>query len=188
MKSTSLQALTACEAREGFTLPEVLVASAVVALCFVAVLTAFQSGMTASDASNRKTIAVFLAQEVREWTLSLPFRDPDEPGETYMPGNDGASPQIFVDDLDDLMGQTYSPPMSAERQYSKGNNLIGTPLVDLRDWSQTIRITYRAEDDPAEVSYDESGGTMTGIARVEVTIRHRGEEELTVSWLVAEKK
>ena len=179
----------ACEAREGFTLPEVLIASAVVALCFVAVMTAFQSGMTASNASNRKTIAVFLAQEIREWTLSLPFRDPDEAGEeTYTPGDDGANPQIFVDDLDDLMGQTYSPPMSAQRFYGTGSNLIGTPLVDLRDWSQTIRITYQKADNPAEVSYDESGGEVTNVARVEVTVRYRGEEQLTVSWLVAETK
>ncbi len=47
------------------------------------------------------------------------------------PGPDQSDPQTFVDDLDDLMDVTYSPPRDAH----------GLPIADMTSWSQTITLT-----------------------------------------------
>ncbi|MGC9454413.1 MAG: type IV pilus modification PilV family protein [Phycisphaerae bacterium] len=153
----------------GFTLIEVAIATAMIGVAIVALLTALAAGTRTNSAGRDLSQAVFLSQAVREWTLTLPYTDPDPADEGNPPGPDGSDPQYFVDDLDDLLNVTYSPP----------RNSMGQELTDMIGWSQVISVTYREPDDLETVVT-----ARTDVARVEVTIEHNGQDVLTTGWLV----
>ena len=154
----------------GFTLVEALVASALLGLGVAALMVAASSSTRVNAAGLDMTQAAFLAQEVREWTLRLPFSDPDPGDEGNPPGPDGADPQTFVDDLDDLMGMTYSPP----------RNAAGDPIDELSGWSQTITLEWV---DPNALTTVVSPGGSDCI-RVTVSIQREGRQVQSTQWLV----
>jgi len=159
--------------RRGFTLIEVAVASVLIALGVTALMVASGSATRVNQANVDMTQAVILAQELREWTLQLPFSDPDEADQDNPPGPDGSDPQSFVDDLDDLKDVTYSPPRDGQ----------GQAISHLGLWSQTITITWRNPDDVLQTVAE--GGS--DLVHVQVTVSTRGEPILTTGWLVARK-
>ena len=61
----------------GFSLIEVAVATAIIGLGIVAMIVSTRSGTDINGASREMTQALFLANEIREWTLKLPFSDQD---------------------------------------------------------------------------------------------------------------
>ena len=165
--------------RCGFTLVETAVAIVIVGLGIGAILISAASGSRANDHGRKLTQATFLAQEVREWTLRLPFSDPDAFDANNPPGPDGSDPQNLVDDLDDLLGNdltgiTYDPPRSG----------LGSAIADMVGWSQYIDLTWRSPDDLDSIVSD---GT-SDIVYVEVTISWKGEEMVKTGWLVTRKE
>jgi len=156
--------------REAFTLTEVAVATAIIGLAVTALLVTVGSGTRTNDAGRQLTLAVYLAQEIREWTVKLPFRDPDPGDQGKPPGPDGSSPQVFVDDLDDLINVTYSPPRDGQ----------GYPIADMAHWSQQITLTWR---DPNSLTATVTPGASNAI-HVEVKIACRNRQVLTANWLV----
>ena len=159
--------------RSGFSLVEALVATTIVGLGAVALLTSIGSGTRVNAAGRDITQAAFLAQEMREWTMKLPFSDTDPADAGNPPGPDGSDPLVFVDDLDDMMGQTYSPPRDGQ----------GLAISDMNDWSQTINMTWR---NPADVGQTVADGA-SDVIRVEADISHNSVSVLTTSWLVARR-
>ena len=162
----------AADRRGGFTLIDVLVATSLISIGVVAILSASASGTRVTDACRKRTEAVFLAQEIREWTLRLPFSDPDEADAGNPPGPDGSDPQSFVDDLDDLMDVTFNPPRDGQ----------GSPLADMTGWSETITLTWRSESD---LRTTVSAGT-SGVIHVQLDLSWQGRLAHSVGWLVAE--
>jgi len=160
-------------ARAGFSLIEVLFATATIGIGVTALMTAVAAGTRVNGEGRQITQAAFLAQELREWTVKLPFTDPDE-GEGAVPGPDGSSPQVFVDDLDDIMGVTYSPPRDGQ----------GMPITDMPNWSETIVMTWR---DPDAIDTMVTPGT-SDVVHVELTVSHNGREVLKTGWLVANRE
>jgi len=160
----------------GFTLTEVSIAMAVIGFGILSLLHAMGSGTNVNAAGRELTQAVFLAQEIREWTVQLPFRDSDSGDASNTPGPDGTSPQTFVDDLDDLMGVTYSPPRDA----------TGTAIVGMQDWSQTISIQWR--DPNSLLTAVEPRSLTEEVVCVSVTVRHQGGDVLTSSWFVFDRE
>lgn len=160
--------------RGGFTLIEVAVATAIIGIGMAALLTATMSGTRSNDAGKKLTQAVFLAQEIREWTLKLPFSDPDPGDQGNPPGPDGSDPQVFVDDLDDLANVTYTPPRDGQ----------GMTLYDLSNWSQTITLTWV---DPADLTTPVAPGA-SDVVFVSVGVSHDGTSMLTTGWLVTRRE
>ncbi len=158
--------------RGGFTLIEALIASAIVGLGVTALLMASQSGTQVNAAAREITHAINLGQEVREWTLKLPFLDPDTPDNP--PGPDGTSPQTFVDDLNDLMNVTYSPPRDAN----------GQAISDMSGWSQQITLSWRNPDNLSETVSDGASEMIY----VEVAVSYEGQSILTTGWLVTKRE
>lgn len=74
-------------AHGGFTLVEVVVATIIVGIAVTALVTGVASATRVNGQSQKLTTAVFLAQELREWTLRLPFDSLT--GGTYAPPIDG---------------------------------------------------------------------------------------------------
>ncbi|MCK4625798.1 MAG: hypothetical protein KAV00_10840 [Phycisphaerae bacterium] len=159
--------------RGGFTLIEALIASIIVGLGITALLMASKSGTQVNANAREITHAVNLGQEVREWTLKLPFLDPETPDNS--PGPDGAEdPQTFVDDLDDLKTVTYSPPRDAN----------GQAISDMTGWSQQITLSWRQQN---SISQTVSDGASE-IIYVEVVISYEGQSVLTTGWLVTKRE
>jgi len=158
----------------GFSLVEVMVAAALMGVGVAAVMIAMQSGTNVNAAGRDLTQACYLAQEIREWTLMLPFSDPDLADQGNPPGPDGSDPQVFVDDLDDLIGVTYSPPRD-------GNS---NPIAELANWSQQIDLEWK---DPDSLRSTVAPGS-TDIIRVKVTIRHDDTPVLDTGWLVSRRR
>jgi hypothetical protein len=133
---------------------------------------AVASGSRVNGAGQDLNQAVFLAQEIREWTLTLPFVDPNHP--TNPPGPDpGENPQTFVNDLDDLMGVIFNPPRDGS----------GGAITNLPAWSQSIAITWR---DPDHLTQTVTAGS-SNVVHVEVTVSNQGTPVLTTGWLVAKR-
>ena len=157
----------------GFSLIEVMVAVVLVGIGVASVMVAMQSGTQVNAAGRDITQAIYLAQEVREWTLKLPFSDTDPGDADNPPGPDGSDPQTFVDDLDDLMNVTYSPPRDAS------SNAMG----ELGDWSQHIALSWR---DPDDLVTEVAAGSSDCIY-VTVTIGRGGRDVLSTGWLVTRR-
>lgn len=159
--------------RRAFTLIEVVMATVIVGLGVAALLGSIASGTKANAGGQQLTTATFLAQEIREWTHRLPFKDPDPADALNPPGSDGSDPQFFVDDLDDLMGVTYSPPRDG-----RGNAIPG-----MVGWSETITMTWRT---PSNLATVVAAGTSDMIY-VQVAVSYNGKPILTTGWLVSKR-
>jgi len=157
----------------GFTLIEVMVAIMLIGTGIVALLGASMAGTRSTDAGKKMSQAVFLAREIREWTLRLPFSDPDESDAGKPPGHDGSSPLTFVDDLDDLMDVTYSPPRDGQ---------FGA-IADMTDWSETITLTWRDRNDLDTIVPDGA----SDVIHVHVSVAHAGKQVLETSWIVVRR-
>ena len=156
----------------GFSLVEVAVATIIIGLGVAALMVSVGAGTRTNNEGMKLTEAVFLAQEMREWTLKLPFVDPNLPNSP--PGPEGSeNPQVSVDDLDDLMNVTYSPPRNGQ----------GSPITDMAGWSQHITITWQDEN---SLALTVSNGS-SNFVYVEVRIAYQGQEVLTTGWLVARR-
>lgn len=160
--------------RRGMTLIEIAVATAIIALGVTAIMVASTSTTQVNSAGQKLTRAIFLAQEIREWTLKLPFTDQDPGDEGNPPGPDGSDPQSFVDDLDDLMNVSYSPPRDGQ----------GVAISDMAGWSQQITITWRNPNNLAQTVADGSSDVVC----VQVAVSFKGENLLTTNWLVARRE
>ena len=158
----------------GFTLIEALIASVLVGVGVSAMMVATKSGTQVNAGAREITHAINLAQEIREWTLKLPFSDPDTGDQDNSPGPEGSDPQVFVDDLDDLMNVTFSPPRD-------GN---GQPVSDLSGWSQQITLTWRDHDNISQIVADGASEMIY----VDVTVSYEGRQILTTGWLVARRQ
>jgi len=166
----------ACSTRRrhgGFTLIEAAIATMVVAIGIVALLSALGAGTRVNSQARDITQAVFLAQEIREWTLRLPFKDPNPANAHNSPGPDGIDPQLFVNDLDDLLNVTYGPPRDGQ----------GRPIAGMAGWSQTINMNWR---DPDSLTTTVPVG-ISDVICVTVTIRHGQEAILATNWIVTRR-
>lgn len=159
--------------RGGFSLIEVVVATAIIGIGVVALLTCVSAGTSTNAEGRRLTHATFLAQEIREWTVRLPFSDLDPADQGNPPGPDGSDPQFFVDDLDDLMNVTFSPPRDG----------MGLDINAKPDWSETITMTWR---DPTDLTTTVLPGT-SNVVYVEVKLYKNGRLALTTGWMVVER-
>lgn len=155
---------------------EVMMATAIIGIGVTAIFTAIRSGTQVNAAGRDLTQAAFLVQEIREWTLKLPFSDPDAADAANPPGPDGTDPQTFVDDLDDLMNVTFGPPNPPR----DGN---GVAIANLAGWSQHIQLDWK---NPDSLQTTVASGA-SDVIRVTVTIARNGETILSSGWLVTRR-
>jgi prepilin-type N-terminal cleavage/methylation domain-containing protein len=153
--------------RQGFTLVEVLVASAIVGIMFVCLLEAFRVGLTMLEHSQRLTIASSLAEEVHQMTLTLPLADPSD---ALHWGLESGETAAACDDVDDLDGQTFSPPVKAD----------GTPIAGLAQYAQRVTVVSVSDANYNQVV---ANGAST-VYRVTVVISRSGADVCEMSWLI----
>jgi len=149
---------------------EAALTTVIIGVAVVALLAVIGSA-TCSNGSNRElTRGVFLAQEIREMLAPLPAcqdggRFGPEAGETLASFND----------LDDFNGQSFSPPINAQRQ--------ALPADEWAGWTQSITV---ANVDPNYLAgHQPIGGGSTDMVRTTVEVRKDGRLVYRLSWLTA---
>ena len=176
--------------QKGFTILEILIAVVIVGIGFSAVMFAMLNGTVRNASSKDLTKANFLANEIREFSLSLPYNDPDGGVISYSGSEAGENPLTEIDDLDDLNGKTFSPPCRAPQ----AGSITVEPIAGYDGqngnalWSQEVTLSWRLPQNPSVTV--EPG--LSDLVYVRVTIKKRvgnsaWETVLTTGWLVRNK-
>jgi len=152
--------------RRGFTLIESALVTIIVGTGVVAVMQLLAAGSMASRQSQGLTTAVHLANQIHELSLGLAFADPTSPADW---GPHAGETLANYDDVTDLDGQTFTPPIDARRH----------TLTNLADWSQSITVE---SVDPNRITLTVPKGS-TRAQRITVNVLHNGQIVFTENWL-----
>lgn len=151
----------------GFTLIESAIVTVIIGVGVTAMLQLLASGTMTNGQASEVTVAINLAGHIREMTLGMAFADPQTP--TNWGVESGESSVSVYDDLDDLDGKVFGPPLDARR----------VVLSNLTNWSQKITVQTVAPDFITSVRPDGS----EPMSRITVTVEHNGRDVHQMSWL-----
>ncbi len=155
--------------RHGFTLIETALATIIVGVGVLAMVSAQMAFHQQNAWSTHSSIATHLANEIREMTWTLPRHDPVTGDVNWGPEGDNEASFQDYDDLDDFDGLDggliFSPPINARREV----------IANMDGWTQTVRVF---NVDPFNIVFD--GDTLIGVEpnfttntlAVEVTIHY----------------
>jgi hypothetical protein len=168
----------------GFTLIEAALATIIVGVGIVSMMTLFAACSQQASAANQMTTAPMLANNVHEALVGLAFADPTfghqyfgpEPGETLTTYND----------IDDFDGSKFNPPIDAQRNkvttLSKYTQIVSVwPVYPNKLSANSTADTAKTPDIPKT--------TYTGALRVRVRIMYQStaaatpEEVYEASWV-----
>ncbi|MFI5381134.1 MAG: hypothetical protein ACHRHE_17695 [Tepidisphaerales bacterium] len=152
--------------RRGFTLLEAALVTVIVGTGVVAVMQLLAAGSMCSGQAQELTTAVHLADQIHELSLGLAFSDPVDPSHW---GPRAGETLANYDDVTDLDGQTYNPPIDARRQ----------TITSLSGWSQAITVE---SVDPARITVTVPKGS-TRAQRLTVNVSHQGRVLFTETWM-----
>ncbi len=173
------------EARRGFTLIETALATIIVGVGVVAIVSAQQAFHIKNNWSTHASTATLLGNEIREMTLNLPRHDPvtglaywgSEPNEAWV-GD--------FDDIDDFDGNGGGLIFSADFDPPNGPiNARREVIVNMPGWTQIVEV-YNV--DPFDITSIQPDGT-TNLLRVEVIVTYQAPSDQTpremtrVSWI-----
>ncbi len=175
----------------GFTLIETALATVIVGVGVLAMVSAQAAFHQKNAWSSHASIATQLGNEIRELTWSLPPHDPVTGDSFWGPEGDNETWVGDFDDLDDFDGAGDGLIFSA----GLGNGPINARreiISNMDGWSQTIRVfnldPFNIVFDPDNLGGLPADGT-TEVLCVEVTVEYQGPRdsqptEMTrVSWI-----
>lgn len=158
----------------GFSLVEVLVATALVGVAIVALLAANSVFTQNNSAALDLSTAEYLIEQIRELTMLLPVVDPDGGNEFATKEGLLHSPALY-DDVEDFDGETFGPPdgpINANRER----------LTVFADFSQKVTVEKVSPSNFTQVVAD----TITSsFVRITVDIYHHGYKLSSESWIRA---
>jgi MSHA pilin protein MshD len=150
--------------RRGFTLLEVMVAVVIVGIGVAGMMAATQSNTRVNASGCDLTQATYLLEEIREWSMKLPYADPNG----HAPGTDNPP-----NDVSDFLHVTFSPPRDA----------CGGQIAGLPGWSQVVTAQWK---NPASLQNNVAAGS-SDVVRITVTITHNSVTVLASSWNVVRR-
>ena len=153
--------------RRGFTLIEAALVTVICGVGTVAVLQLMAAGTVSSRAAYDQTTGMNLVKNIREMTWAMSFCDALNP--THFGRESGETSLPYYDDLDDLNGLTFSPPIDARRKV----------LTDMQGWEQSIQCHSVSPD---WLTLEVPNGSTRAL-RMTVTVRHHGKVVCTQSWV-----
>lgn len=161
--------------RRGFTLIEAALVTVIIGVGVLAMMQLLAAGTMSNIESTELTTGLNLANNIRELTQSLKYAESDTTTHWGLEIDQGET-KFTADDLDDLDGQSFSPPIDARR--------IGLGK-SFTDWKQEIAV---AAVDPNNLKSPMGHVGLTAAqrptARVTVTIKHHEKQVCQVSWLM----
>jgi Tfp pilus assembly protein PilV len=135
-------------------------AAIILSIGVVAMLSALQAAAGINHDAAQRANAVFLVQEIREWTVHLPMADPGD-GEAY---ND-------IWDLDDA---AFSPPRDGQGAVMTESGLSA--------WTQRVDVGYRSAQDLTTPLPD---GQISNLVYVQVQAWNADEMVLETGWIAS---
>lgn len=151
--------------RGGFTLIEAALATVIIGMGVVATLGLFGTCAESNAASNNQTVGMMLAGNIQELAASMQFNDPYYGRTTF--GSETGETVATYNDIDDLDGKTFNPPIDAERN----------TLENMSQYSQVISVwpvyTTKLSSNTNTTTPDIAKTTYTGAARVTVQILYK---------------
>ena len=128
---------------KGFSLIEIAIATIIIGLGVTALLMTLTAGTKVNDASQNRTQAAFLAQEIREWTLRLPFDNLSAMNNvTYNPPRDGQGNAITnLTGWGQTITMTWRNPANIASVVTNGSSDMVYIQVAVAKQSQTILTT-----------------------------------------------
>ncbi len=178
--------------RAGFTLIETSLATIIVGVGVLAMVSAQAAFHKKNAWSTHASIAMALGNEIREMTWNLPQRDPVTGDAFWGPEDNEVSFEDY-DDLDDFDGDGGGLIFSA----ALGNGPINARrriIPNMDGWSQVVRV-FNVDDFDIAVDPDRPDDSMlpadgtTSVMAVEVVIEYQAVNEITpqemtrVSWI-----
>ena len=178
--------------RTGFTLIETSLATIIVGVGVLAMVSAQAAFHKKNAWSTHASIAMALGNEIREMTWNLPRRDPVT-GDAFWGPEDNELSFEDYDDLDDFDGDGGGLIFSA----ALGNGPINARrriIPNMDGWSQVVRV-FNVDDFDIAVDPDRPDDSMlpadgtTSVMAVEVVIEYQSVSETTpqemtrVSWI-----
>jgi hypothetical protein len=169
--------------RGGFTLIETALATVIVGVGVLAIVSAQAAFHKQNSWSTHASTAMRLGNEIREMTLNLPRHDPVT-GDAFWGPEANETWVGDYDDLDDFDGAGGGLIFSAEA----GNGPINARrevISNMTGWAQTVQV-YNV--DPFDITSVQADGS-TDMIKVEVAITYQGPTdaepvEITrVSWI-----
>ncbi|MHC4204043.1 MAG: type IV pilus modification PilV family protein [Planctomycetota bacterium] len=155
--------------KSGFTLIEVLFAVMLVGLAIASLMAANAAFTKANGAGTDLSTAEFLIGQIRELTMLLPVIDPETELATF--GPETGETLADYDDLDDLNGSSFSPPIDAKR----------TTLNEFPAYSQKIAVENVNASDFEQVVANHS----SNFVRVTVSVYLNSRQISSANWLRA---
>jgi hypothetical protein len=151
--------------RTGFTLIEAALVTSIVGIGVLAMLQLLAAGTTSNSAGAEMTTALNLAKGIREMSMGLAFVDDVTPTNW---GPDAGETIGTYDDIDDLDGAVFNPPIDAMR----------LTLNDYANWEQRVTVQSVDED---RITLPAPNGT-TPASRITVLLMHNGKRVTEISW------
>jgi prepilin-type N-terminal cleavage/methylation domain-containing protein len=157
--------------KNAFSLVEVLVAVALVGIAIVSLVAANSVYTQNNSAGLDISTAEYLIEQIRELTTLLPVVDSD--GGTEFATKEGSphSPALY-DDVEDFDGETFSPPINADRQ----------PLTTFAAFTQKVTVQKVSSSNFLLVVADTDSSPFV---RITVDIYHHGQVLASESWIRA---
>ena len=136
---------------------------------FLAMLGLVASGTRVNAEATEMTTAVNLANSVREMTLRLAFADAANHW-----GLDNGETIQNCDNVEDLDGAVFSPPVDASR----------AAIANLATWRQRVRVQ---SIDPGAVDLEVPNDTSASpMLRVTCTVENNGVQVHQLEWLIVD--
>lgn len=147
--------------------------TAIIGFGVVGMVELLAAGTVSNSEGTELTTAVNLANNVREISLGMAYRDPELPTLWATKEGTGTPNQrvALYDNVFDLDNDTYSPPLDVRRQ----------PITRYGNWAQKVVVQTVATDNLSSVRPDTAAEPT---ARITVTVTRNGQHVHEASWLV----
>ena len=175
--------------RRGFTLIEAALATVIIGVGVLAMISAQQAFHQKNQWSTNATIAMRLGNEIREMTLNLPPYDPVTGKSNWGPEANESALEDY-DDLDDFDGEDGEGTVFSAALGNGPVNARREVIPNMDGWSQTVLVS---NVDPMSITENASNATpnahVSDFLRVEVIVHYQGTydtqpiEMTRVSWL-----
>lgn len=155
--------------RGGFTLIETALAVSIVGVGIVSMCQLLAAGTNANVDSTELTTGMSIAKNVREFALKLGFKEPSPSASSWgLNGGESWSNPATLDDVNDLNGATFSPPIDSG----------GTKMTNFAEWSQQVSVV---SVDPDRLTLQVPNGSTSAV-RTTVSVYHRTKKVCDLTW------
>lgn len=165
--------------RRGFTLIETALATIIVGVGVLAIVSAQAAFHQKNEWSTHASTGTWLANEIREMTFNLPRYDPVTANATWGPEPNEASIDDF-DDVDDFDGTAGDGIIFSSGLGNGPINARREIIANMPGWSQTVFV-YNVDPHNITAPADPAMDGQTELVMVVVVVEYQGPDDASPS-------